>query len=292
MGEDQKERIRQFIAECDDPLEHLICMIAPEVTNNYEVKLGIILVLASAIDEKPTSRDRIHLLMHGEPGTAKSMFLDYLREEWGSCYISCDPTAASLKGDVRRRDMGSMIFSTYDGGIIAIDDIELMKDINTLRDVMEFGKYTITKGGKHKEFNARCRIVGATNDLCSLPRPILSRFDLVYPFEVPTIDESMEIVSSILCRGLEAHQVRSFLKLYLGAISEYQPGIGNKQEITDTFNQHFRKAKKGKTGRWISSVWRIAKALARIRMKDVESREIQQALEIKMVSDRLVEGCE
>jgi len=283
-----KDLIKEFLAECNNPLLDIPPLICPELTNNYEAKLALLLMLANTTDVpySKTRRDRIHILLLGYQGTGKSVLLDYLNEDWAACYISCAPTGASLKGDARKDDFGVKIFNEYDGGIVAIDDIELMKEVDTLRDVMERGRYTITKGGRHREYDAHCRITAASNDITRISEPILGRFDIVVPFEEPTIDESMSIVNRFLTDSTDALNIRAFLRAYVSVICIHEPKITDTGLIKECFEIHFTKEGRGKSGRWIGSVWRIAKAFARIQLKDITSVEIGKAIEIKKSTEK------
>jgi len=56
------------------------------------------------------------------------------------------------------------------------------------------------------------------------------------------------------------------------------------------FADHFESVDEGKSGRWIKSILRIAKALARLKLKDeVTAVEIEEAIEMKTASDKQLE---
>ena len=178
-----KREMEEFAKEYDG-YSCLPVIVCPEMVGRTDVKQGLLCSLVNQYDtelgKSRKRRERIHILLSGKPGTGKTIPLEYLAHSWGAIYISTDPSAATLKGDSRKTNKGVQIFRAYNGGIVCIDDIELMKDINLMRDVMESGKYSIDKGGGHEEYNAQCRIIAATNKIDDIPLPILSRFDLIY----------------------------------------------------------------------------------------------------------------
>ena len=187
-----EKKLRKLLAN-PDTIPTFTDLLFPGVSGYPEVKLGLLCTMANQYDT-PTERERIHTLLFGKPGTGKTALMWPLEQNWGAKYISMDPSAASLKADARKKDRGSMIFNKYDGGVVCIDDFELMTGMNTLRDIMERGSYSDSKGGTDEEHLARCRLVCATNDLREIPIPIVSRFDHVFKFEYPTLSQSMDIV--------------------------------------------------------------------------------------------------
>lgn len=278
-----------------DPFMCLPMVFCPEMVGRTDVKQGILCSLVNPIDtnigKSRRRRERIHVLLYGTVGTGKTIPLEYLAQSWGAIYISADPSAATLKGDARRANKGVQIFSAYNGGIICIDDIELMKDVDLMRDVMESGKYTLDKGGIHEDYDAQCRIIAATNDIDNLSPAILSRFDLIYDFNLPNIDESISIAKNLLeidelNRDLELNY--GFIESYIKIASQYVPQKENKEEIVNVMSQTFTSIG-GRSGRWIASVYRIARAIAKMRMKSMGPMEVVEALDMKCRSDKIIE---
>ena len=243
-----------------------------------------------------TYRERIHILLHGKPGTGKSALMQPLEENWGAKYISMDPSAASLKSDARRKDRGAQIFNKSDGSIVCIDDFELMQDKNALRDVMEKGQYSDTRGGADEIYDAHCRILAATNDMHKIPVPIVSRFDIVFKFSYPTLSQSMDIVRQMLYENEDEINYLPMLNHYIYLVNCHQPKVIEKKKIETQFKKYFQEygipteggEDGGKEGRWIRSIDRISKSLARLHLSDVGPDVIETALEIKHESDETV----
>lgn len=262
----------------------------PEVVGHTNVKLGIMCCIVNQWDT-PDGRDRINVLLKGAPGCGKTVFIDHLRDNWNALYLSGDAKKSSLKGDGRRTDGGTRLFARYHGGIVAHDEIEAFSDINTLRDVLESGRYVETVGGKYEEFESQIRYVAAANDVSKVPSPILSRFDLVYHFEQPSIDESVQIARRMIAGIRNPVEVDDMMRVYIGVAMGLNP-TARPKELRDLdkkvqpFIEHFEAEDTGRSGRWIQSVLRIAKALTRLKLQDeITEVEIMEAIIMKTESD-------
>ena len=287
----------QGFSRAHDPFSSLPVVFCPELVGRYDVKRGLMCMLANRIDrdfeELRRRRERLHILLYGTPGTGKTIPLDYLSRDWSATYISANPSSASLKGDARRKDRGVQIFASQSGLPICIDEFELMEDTDILRDVMELGKYTITKGGTHEEYDAQCSIVAATNDLTCLSPAMLSRFDLVYSFDPPTYEESVEIAKNLLEveeNGTSVRLTRDFLREHINLSGCYDPDMVERDRILSEMERHFRTTGRGKTGRWIASVYRISRAIAKIRFTDWGVEEVRCAIRMKAYSDVVIDN--
>ena len=78
---------------------------------------------------------------------------------------------------------------------------------------------------------------------------------------------------------------------YIYLVQTHEPVTVKKKEIEQKFKEYFEKygiEGAGKEGRWINSIARTAKALARLNLGDIGPAEIEQALKIKHKSDEVV----
>jgi DNA replicative helicase MCM subunit Mcm2 (Cdc46/Mcm family) len=278
------------LSEKMDPLETLPIYFCPEFVGRFDVKQAMLCMLASPWDSV-SNRERIHVLLYGHPGSGKTVFLEHLHNDWGAYFSSADPRSSALKGDARRKDRGVQIFQMYNGGVLCFDDIELMEDIDTIRDVMESGKYTLTKGGRHDEYTAQCRIVGATNDFSHMSAAIRTRFDLVFQFDKPPKEDSVQIWKHILDRE-ETEETEGipleFIKTHIGLSQMWRPSLIDKDELVDVMHTYLSGKDSGEDGRWLSSILRIARSIARIRFCDIGENEIRIALSMKQFSDKIM----
>lgn len=294
MSLDEVREILTEMAEGDDFIQVVPEFFCPEVVGHNDVKLGVMCCLVNQWDT-PDGRDRINILLKGQPGCGKTIFIDHLRDRWGALYLSGDAKKSSLKGDGRRSDGGIRLFAKYNGGIVAHDEIEEFSDINTLRDIMENGRYVDAIGGKYEEFEAQIRYVAAANDISKVPKPILSRFDLVYHFDMPSVEDSIRIAQYLIAGVKNLETTDEMIDAYISTAMNIDPvirprdidGLGAKVK---PFADHFESVDEGKSGRWIKSILRIAKALARLKLKDeVTAVEIEEAIEMRTASDKQLE---
>jgi len=271
-------------------------LLFPNVIGHSDVKIGLLAMMTSQWDA-PNERQRIHILLHGKPGTGKSALMFPLERNWEAKYISSSPTAASLKMDARRKDRGAQIFTKNDGNIICLDDIELFADMDSsLRDIMERGFFSDNKGGADTEYPARCRILAATNDIRKMSLPIISRFDLIFNFNFPTVSNSLDIVHQILNNSEEDVEYLPMLQHYIFLTRNHKPVTIEKEKIENQFKIYFEKhglphedgGQTGKEGRWISTIMRLATARARMVLGNVGPAEISFALENKYNSDKII----
>ena len=294
----QSELVTDIIStgEQCDLLSILPWVFCEDYIGRTDVKRGMLAMLTSPEDLKMpggrSRRDRMHILLNGKPGTGKTVFIEHLANEWGAKYISADPSAASLKGDARRKDKGVQIFRQYNKGIICIDDIELMGDTDLLRDVMERGRYSMTKGGSDEEYESQCRIIAATNDFTELSEPMLSRFDMIYDFNKPTIKETVDIAQALLNFDEESDEyvMCNLIKEHIRISQSFTPSKRDKLKMIECISNYLEERGEGKTGRWISSIWRMSRNIAKVRLRDMGPEDVILALQMKEQSDSLLEG--
>ncbi len=289
------DEIRNVFAEIADG--ETFYLVTPEffcreVVGHADVKLGILLCLVNRFDPAPGERDRINVLLYGEPGCGKTVFIDHLRDWWGALYIAGDARKSALKGDGRRTDGGARLFARYHGGIVAHDEIEAFSDINTLRDVLESGRYTEVVSGRYKQFDAQIRYVAAANNISKIPAPILSRFDLVYRFDMPDPRESIQIARSLISGLNHRESINRVMQAYVALATQLSPKLQpeTEDELNEKikpFEHYFSRSSEGQSGRWISSVLRIAKGVARLKLADkITPDDISTAIQLKTASDR------
>ncbi|TNN06188.1 DNA helicase MCM9 [Schistosoma japonicum] len=189
----------------------LLRSICPEVYGMYLIKLSLALMLASSpewrcasgentgVDELSVHiRGNPHILLIGDPGTAKSVLLR-------GCTALCDravlttatgTTAAGLTATAIRDstgwtlDAGALVLA--DGGLCAIDEFTALHGAHraAVHEAMEQQTISLAKAGLMARLNCRCSVLAAANpspksilrekDDFGLPTPLLSRFDLIW----------------------------------------------------------------------------------------------------------------
>ena len=275
-------RFKQIITE-NNPLEYFGKLICPEIAGNDDVKKAILLMLVSK-DSLPGIRNRIHIGLVGLPGTGKTVFMEHLEREHGAFYFTADTKTSTLKGDARKQDYGVQVFKMANGGIVCFDEIELMEDKETLRDVMEKGEVIYSKGGKIERYPAKIRTVIGSNEFKKLSIALVDRLDFVFKFIMPSRDEAKEIARKIVSiyAGRAYIEERKILIEYLEWVGGFEPKITADEEvkITELFDNYFDMLGEGRSGRWVAKVMRIAIAHAKLYKRDVLTNDVRIALKM------------
>jgi len=282
------DEIFSNIVRQKNALDYFSSYVCPELYGYDNVKKAILLMLVSDDEYAPSStiRHRIHIGMVGLPGTGKTVFMEYLERVFDAVYLTQDTKVSSLKGDARRKDYGIQIFRRANGGIVCFDEIELMEDRETLRDVMEKGEVVYAKGGDLERYDAKVRVVVGSNDFKKLSPALQDRLDFIFEFKMPSKEESKEIARKILkvLTGEQYIKETEILKRYVEWARNFKPRIEDEEGITNIFDQYFDFIGEGRSGRFITKVMRIATAHAKLYHKDVTADDVKIAL--KMLNNK------
>ncbi len=217
-----KEDIRRIkeLAKDQEVKKKIISSIAPAIYGYTEVKHALALQLFGGTRGKMLKggapiRDDIHLLLIGDPGIAKSRFLQSVTAiAPKSIYISGKSvSAAGLTATAERDEMGeggwtlkagALVIAS--GGIVSLDEFDKIRDEDraALHEVMESGSVSLAKAGMVAKFRAKTAIVAAANpkhgrfnqkknlaDQFDIAPSLLSRFDLLFPI-VDVLDEEKD----------------------------------------------------------------------------------------------------
>ena len=216
--EDIKE-IHEF-SKRKDVFDQITKAVAPSIYGHREVKEALALLvfggtIGKILPEGGKIRSDIHILLIGDPGAAKTRFLQYVAElAPKSVYVSGKSvTGAGLTASAEKDDMGeggwtlkagALVLAS--GGIACIDEFDKIEkdEQSSLHEVMESQTISIAKAGIVAKFKARTSILAAANpkfgrfdpnqlpiDQFEIPPTLLSRFDLIFPIR-DVIDEERD----------------------------------------------------------------------------------------------------
>ncbi|OLY82137.1 DNA helicase MCM9 [Smittium mucronatum] len=201
----------------DDPIagrDLIISSFCPQVYGLYIVKLAVVLMLIGGVGKQDGSglkvRGETHMLLVGDPGTAKSQFLNYAAKisprsvlTTGVGSTSAGLTVAAVKdGGEWMLEAGALVLA--DRGVCCIDEFNSIRESEKIavHEAMEQQSVSGAKAGKVNFYcyhfigmiinlNARCSVLAATNPKgkydseqsitvnVALASPLLSRFDIV-----------------------------------------------------------------------------------------------------------------
>jgi len=228
-----------------DPWIHkrIIMSIAPSIYGHWDIKEAIALLLFGGVpkllEDGTRIRGDIHVLIIGDPGTAKSQLLQYAaRVAPRSVYTTGKgSTAAGLTAAVVRDkitgefylEAGALVIA--DGGVAVIDEIDKMRDEDrvAIHEAMEQQTVSIAKAGIVAKLNARCSVLAAGNprygrylpnrtiaENINLPPSILSRFDLIFVLQdKPDPVHDRRLVRYILNVHKEADKIKPEISIDL-----------------------------------------------------------------------------
>ena len=211
---DDEDRI---VTLSKDPLifNRLSRSIAPAIYGMDREKDALLMQMAGGVaktapDGVTKIRGDIHILLVGDPGTAKSQLLRYVSElsprgryASGKSATSAGLTAAAVQSSPdsefgRGRwvlEAGALVLS--DDGLCCIDEIDKMskEDRSSMHEAMEQQRISVAKAGITADLRCRCAILSAANpkegrwdtsgmrtvaDQINLPPTLISRFDVIF----------------------------------------------------------------------------------------------------------------
>lgn len=226
------------LSESSDIYKTVVNSIAPSIFGYENVKEAMALQLFSGVakllPDGTRVRGDVHMLLIGDPGTAKSQLLRYITKlaprgiyTSGKSTTSAGLTATAIKDEFGEGrwalEAGALVLA--DKGIAAVDEVDKMKDEDrsALHEAMEQQTISVAKAGIIATLRCRCSLLGAANpkygrfdkyepiaEQINISPALLSRFDLIFPLaDEPDIE---------LDRNIAEHILRTH---YAGELSEH-----------------------------------------------------------------------
>lgn len=228
VSEDEQRQIDELAAD-PNIIERIRDSISPTIFGLEYEKEALALQLFGGIPKRMPDGTRIrgdiHILLVGDPGTAKSQLLRYMSDltprgmyASGKSATGAGLTAAAVKddfGDGRwTLEAGALVLA--DKGLACVDELDKMskEDRSAMHEAMEQQTISIAKAGINATLQSRCSVLGAANpkfgrftqegdiplaQQIDLPPTLLSRFDLIFPiYDIPNSAEDAKIAEHIL----------------------------------------------------------------------------------------------
>ncbi|RLI58725.1 MAG: Minichromosome maintenance protein MCM, partial [Candidatus Asgardarchaeum californiense] len=312
---DDEKKILE-LAKKSNITELIVNSIAPSIYGYREIKEAIAALLFGGVPkiypDGVKVRGDIHVLLVGDPGTAKSQLLRYVSvlAPRGIYTTGKGSTAAGLTAAVVREkatgdfylEAGALVLA--DGGIACIDEFDKMdpRDRVSIHEAMEQQTISIAKAGIVATLNARTSILAAANpafgrylhnrritENIDLPVTILSRFDLIFIIaDRPNKEEDRRLAEYVLdfhsrvyAEVYENVIPLELLKKYITYARKYiRPQLSNeaKKKIID-FYVKMREISEDPnspvaiTPRQLEALIRLAEAHAKMRLSQVVTEE-------------------
>jgi replicative DNA helicase Mcm len=223
---EDEERIVAF-ARDPEIYSKLVRSIAPSIYGLEVEKEALLLQLfggvAKVLPDGTRIRGDMHLVMCGEPGTAKSQLLRYMAQvapraiyTSGKSSSAAGLTAAAIKDDLAlgqwTLEAGALVLA--DRGLACIDELDKMNplDRDAMHEAMEQQTISVAKAGITATLQSRTSILGAANpkfgrfdthqsiaEQIDLPPALLSRFDAIFAIaDKPNRDRDFDLATHIL----------------------------------------------------------------------------------------------
>ena len=314
---EDEERIK---ALARDPWIHkkIVASLAPSIYGHWHIKEAIALSLfggnPKVTEEGMWLRGDIHILLIGDPGTAKSQLLQYVARiaprgiyTTGKGATAVGLTAAVVRDNTTGEyylEAGALVLA--DGGVAAIDEIDKMRDEDRsiIHEAMEQQTVSIAKAGIVARLNARTTVIAAGNprfgrylenrtlsENINLPPTILSRFDLIFILrDKPSAEEDRRLARHVLRVHSEADKIKpeisaELLKKYISYARRYiKPKMTPEAaKMIEDFFVEMRKLGENPdnpvpiTARQLGALIRLAEAHAKMALREYVTEEDAEA---------------
>lgn len=244
LTEEEEAQIKE-LANDPDIYKKIIGSIAPSIYGHNEIKEALALQLFGGTKSKilPDGvkiRPDIHVLLIGDPGTAKSQLLYYIYTlaPKGVFVGGKSSTGAGLTATAEKDEFGEGGWTLKAGALVlasggqaCIDEFDKMgdEDRSAMHEAMEQQRISIAKAGIVTTFKSETSILAAANpkygrfdpftlpaEQFNIPPTLLSRFDLIFPIK-DVLDEAKDkamaehILSAHQASGIRGTEIEGLL---------------------------------------------------------------------------------
>jgi len=186
-----RERVKQMLQESVKPLRVEKVEVPEDLFDVVEgfddLKLFLKMVLKK--DAK------VHVLLVGPPGVAKSAILKEIERLPGSYFTT--------GGTTRRAGLAETLIELQPRFLI-IDEIDKVvdpKDLSALLTLMEDQRVVVTKHGMRTSVSFRCNVFAAANRLKNLPPELIDRFE-VFHIKPYTPEQARRVIVAYLTKRM------------------------------------------------------------------------------------------
>jgi len=287
------EKIKEF-SKREDLLDALAEMYVPAIVGHLNIKRAIILQAVGGVEKiigETRKRGNIHILIVGDPGTAKSQLLMWHHNIMPKSIYVSDASGAGLtiaitkSNDQISWEAGVMVLAN--NGVACIDEFEKMReeDREAIHPAMEQGVVSKSKAGIYVSAPANTSVLAVANpkfgrfdmtkplfDQITLSPTILNRFDLIFFTKDQVKDEKEEKEHAKKILRPEVKTSAEFLAKYIEYAKKFKPEITllAENEIIEKYAK-IRVSNPGKIAindRNLEAIQRLAEANAKLRLSN------------------------
>lgn len=325
--EDEKKILD--LAKDPDVVKKLVNSIAPSIYGNDDIKEAVLLQLFSGVPadlpDGTRIRGDIHILLVGDPATAKSQLLKLTSKILPrSRYVSGKGVSgAGLISTVRKDEFtggwvleaGALVLCNH--GLLAIDEFEKMaaEDMISMHEALEQGTVSIAKASIVATLPAQTSVLAGANpklgrfdiytsiaDQITLPTTIMSRFDLKFVLrDIPNPEADEKLVSHVMKLRSRPEDIitdidHGLIRKYIIYARRVTKDVKLSDETLTEFKKFFvemrgRYTEEDRmvpiTFRQFEGLMRLAQASAKIHLRDhTEKEDATRAINIMQVSLR------
>lgn len=303
-------------------LDKLKASVCPAIQGHDKIKEALLVQLFGGEQKVKIDgtkiRGDIHILLIGDPGTAKSQMVKRVgkvtpkgKYATGHSSSGVGLTAAVVKDEFLggyTLEAGALVLANK--GLCCIDELDKMNpdDRNTMHEALEQQTVTINKAIK-ATLPSQTSVLAAANpklsrfdpynpvsDQIDLPSTLISRFDLIFPIkDVPDQDKDSKLAEFILGmkgkgQGDSPIETVTLRKYIAYARKNIKPDLNVKaQEVLKNYFLSLRNSCNNKniaiTARQLEGLQRLSEGYARMRLSnEVESSDAEKAVEMMKYS--------
>jgi len=331
--EADKKTIKQFKEIAGgNPIDWIASAICPSIKGYNDIKRTLALALIGGVSKKKWkgdgwTRGDMHILLVGDPGTAKSQIIKRIAELGLIGYYVSGKNASGpgltaavvpddFSGGKWTIDAGLMVLG--DLGIVSIDEMDKMTkdDRNALNEAMETQIVSVAKAGVNATMKARTTVCGACNPKGGKFKPgvvasqidmdlaLLSRFIFIWQIvDEPNPEKDFSIAMHIYDHGYnepdpneidETELIRKYIHYVKKIIVNADPEM---RQYMAKFYSEFRSPSTGTTlddqstvtTRVAEDIRRVSEAIARCHMRDnIIKSDVNMAVDLLKKSLRQV----
>jgi len=293
ITQEDAEKINEF-SKRKDILDALAEMYAPAIVGHLNIKKAIILQAVGGVEKvigETRKRGNIHVLIVGDPGTAKSQLLMWHHNIMPKSIYVSDASGAGLTIAITKTneqiswEAGVMVLAN--NGVACIDEFEKMReeDREAIHPAMEQGVVSKSKAGIYVSASANTSVLAVANpkfgrfdmtkplfDQITLSPTILNRFDLIFFTKDQVKDEKDEKEHAKKILRPEVKTSAEFLAKYIEYAKKFKPEITplTENEIIEKYAK-IRVSNPGKIAineRNLEAILRLVEAHAKLRLSN------------------------